>query len=131
MVLKVIANDRRTSSLWHDEFRGSRSDDFRQYKCINPFVIPLDKLQKALHEKLRALRTEEAFNDLLDFSVASKAFSGEILSLKPETEESHMMVDQDHMEEDVGSPNQELQYEYTLPSPSGITNCHPKKECQI
>ncbi|GFV41324.1 transposable element Tcb2 transposase [Trichonephila clavipes] len=34
--------------------------DIRQY--IETFVIPLDKLQKALNKKLRTLHTEEAFN---------------------------------------------------------------------
>ncbi|GFS78160.1 hypothetical protein TNCV_1107711 [Trichonephila clavipes] len=38
----------------------------------------LDKLQKSLQEKFRALHTEEAFNGLFDFSIASKATSGEI-----------------------------------------------------
>ncbi|GFS52157.1 hypothetical protein TNCV_1105411 [Trichonephila clavipes] len=42
-------------------------------------VIPLDELQKAFQEKLRALHVEEAFNGLFDISISSKAPSGEIL----------------------------------------------------
>ncbi|GFV96149.1 hypothetical protein TNCV_1871091 [Trichonephila clavipes] len=48
-------------------------------KYIEAFVIPLDKLQKVLQEKLRALRTQEAFNGLFDFSIASKAPYGEMV----------------------------------------------------
>ncbi|GFV51421.1 hypothetical protein TNCV_3465471 [Trichonephila clavipes] len=41
--------------------------------------MPLDKLQKVPMGKPRALHTEEAFNGLFDFSITSKAPSGEIL----------------------------------------------------
>ncbi|GFT29819.1 hypothetical protein TNCV_4892111 [Trichonephila clavipes] len=45
---------------------------------IETLVIPLDELQKSPQEKLRALYTEEVFNGLIDFSIASKAPSDEI-----------------------------------------------------
>ncbi|GFX62028.1 hypothetical protein TNCV_3741961 [Trichonephila clavipes] len=51
-------------------------------------------------KKFRALHTEEAFNSLFDFSIASKDFS-EIFSSKPETDESHLVQDPDR---DTGAP---------------------------
>ncbi|PRD23915.1 UNVERIFIED_CONTAM: hypothetical protein NCL1_45109 [Trichonephila clavipes] len=49
-------------------------------KCeyIETFVIPLDKVQKALQEKIRALHMKEALNGLFDFNITSKAPFGEI-----------------------------------------------------
>ncbi|GFT22494.1 hypothetical protein TNCV_3274551 [Trichonephila clavipes] len=41
--------------------------------------MPLDKLQKALQEKLRTLHTEEAFNGLFDISIASKVPYGQMM----------------------------------------------------
>ncbi|GFU71606.1 hypothetical protein TNCV_3035461 [Trichonephila clavipes] len=46
---------------------------------IGTFVIPFDKLQKVLQEKLRALDIEDVFNGLFDFNSASTAPSGKIL----------------------------------------------------
>ncbi|GFX58011.1 hypothetical protein TNCV_4047691 [Trichonephila clavipes] len=48
-------------------------------KYIEIFAVPLDKLQEVLHEKIKDLHKEEAFNGLFDFSIASKAPSGGIL----------------------------------------------------
>ncbi|GFU61393.1 hypothetical protein TNCV_3404811 [Trichonephila clavipes] len=45
---------------------------------IETVFILLDKLQKPLQEEFWALHTEEAFNGLFDFSITSKATSGEI-----------------------------------------------------
>ncbi|GFV08371.1 transposable element Tc1 transposase [Trichonephila clavipes] len=43
------------------------------------FVIPLNELQMARQEKLRALNTEKAFTGLFDFNIASKAPSDVVL----------------------------------------------------
>ncbi|GFV37584.1 down syndrome cell adhesion molecule-like protein Dscam2 [Trichonephila clavipes] len=53
--------------------------DPKSTKYIETFVMPLDMLQKALQGKVWAWHTEEVFNGLLDFSIASKASSSEIL----------------------------------------------------
>ncbi|GFU68029.1 hypothetical protein TNCV_2823721 [Trichonephila clavipes] len=74
-----------------------------------------DKLQKALQEKLRALHTEEAFNGLFDFNVAFKA----------NTDESHLVQDQDCTAFGVAAPNQELLHGFALPSPSVVSHYHP------
>ncbi|GFX80662.1 hypothetical protein TNCV_499291 [Trichonephila clavipes] len=101
-------------------------------KYIETFVIPLDKLHKALQEKIRALHTEEAFNGLFDLSIASKTSSEKKnSSSKPETNESLLVRDQNYMTDGVGALNQELQYGFALPSPSVVSHCHPTTECKI
>ncbi|GFT15759.1 hypothetical protein TNCV_4943131 [Trichonephila clavipes] len=77
-------------------------------------------------EKFRALHTEEVFNGLFGFSIASKAPSGG--SSKPETDESRLVRDQNC---DIGAPNQELQYGFAMPSPSVVSYCHTATERQI
>ncbi|GFW37519.1 hypothetical protein TNCV_861261 [Trichonephila clavipes] len=52
-------------------------------------------------------------------------------SSKPETDESHLVRDQDYMTDGVGASNQELQYGFALPSPSVVWHCHPTTERQI
>ncbi|GFV09723.1 hypothetical protein TNCV_2597781 [Trichonephila clavipes] len=46
-------------------------------------------------------------------------------SSKPETDKSHLVRDQDCMEDGVGTPNQELQYGFALSSLSVVSHYHP------
>ncbi|GFV72943.1 hypothetical protein TNCV_1329511 [Trichonephila clavipes] len=78
-------------------------------KYIETFVIPLDELQKPFQGKLRVLHTEEAFNGLFDFSVASKATSFEIL-LQNGNRGKSLSGRSGLNGELIGAPNQELQY---------------------
>ncbi|GFV02848.1 hypothetical protein TNCV_3609771 [Trichonephila clavipes] len=43
---------------------------------------------------------------------------------------SHLVRDQDCMVDGAGTPNQELQYGFVLPSPSVVSHCHPTTEHQ-
>ncbi|GFX20618.1 hypothetical protein TNCV_4269501 [Trichonephila clavipes] len=52
-------------------------------------------------------------------------------SSKLETDESHLMRDQDCMWDDVGTPNQELKNGFVLPLVSVLSHCHPTTERQI
>ncbi|GFW36638.1 hypothetical protein TNCV_1956381 [Trichonephila clavipes] len=52
-------------------------------------------------------------------------------SSKPETDESHLVRDQDCIADGVRAPNQELLYGFPLPSPSMISHCHPTTKGQI
>ncbi|GFX64914.1 hypothetical protein TNCV_450521 [Trichonephila clavipes] len=76
-------------------------------------------------ERYRALHTGEAFNGLFDFSIASKAPSGEILL------QSQKQMKVTWCEIKTGGIQPELQYGFTLPSRSLVSHCHPTTERQI
>ncbi|GFT53192.1 uncharacterized protein TNCV_4232941 [Trichonephila clavipes] len=59
---KSILSDEDSSTVSGNSSIVSRRTQILKYKYVEIFVIPLDKLQKAQQEKLRALNTEEAFN---------------------------------------------------------------------
>ncbi|GFY12895.1 transposable element Tcb1 transposase [Trichonephila clavipes] len=78
---------------------------------------------------VKPLYTEGAFNGLFDFSITSKATSGERdFSSQPETDESHLVRDHDC---DTGAPNQQLRYGFALLSTSVDSHYHPTTERQI
>ncbi|GFX54158.1 hypothetical protein TNCV_2337941 [Trichonephila clavipes] len=85
MVLK--ANDRRTSSPCHDEFRGPRSDCVRQesanhgslFKRLKPFRLPAEDSMRITLSGTFHLITEKNTNPILVVSttdVFSSAISG-------------------------------------------------------
>ncbi|GFW44145.1 hypothetical protein TNCV_3855061 [Trichonephila clavipes] len=52
-------------------------------------------------------------------------------SAKPRADESHLVRDQDCIADGIGTPDQELQYGFALPSPSVVSHCHPTTERQF
>ncbi|GFS83569.1 hypothetical protein TNCV_1657851 [Trichonephila clavipes] len=52
-------------------------------------------------------------------------------SSNPQTDESHLVRDQDCKADGVSAPNQKLQYGFALLLPSEVSQCHPTTECQI
>ncbi|GFU15428.1 hypothetical protein TNCV_2700261 [Trichonephila clavipes] len=54
-----------------------------------------------------------------------------ISSSTPETNESHLVRDQNRLAVGVGAPNQELQDCLALPPPSEVSHCHPATYPQV
>ncbi|GFV36532.1 hypothetical protein TNCV_2260511 [Trichonephila clavipes] len=60
--------------------------------------------------------------------LTSHCFQRRDSSSKPETDESHLVRNQDC---DINAPDQELQYGFALPSSSVNSHCHPITQRQI